>query len=101
MHLVFEISSSQNWFWNLILELDFLSISNLVFTACVACKNPVQNRQKIKLKNQFREIEISKNQVQIDKGKVVFSTDLNFLFISSSTYSAIGFSQKLSSRHTT
>ena len=49
-------------------EIDFLSILNLVFTACVACKNQVQNRQKIKFKNQFREIEILKNQVQIDKG---------------------------------
>ena len=44
-------------FMNLIFELDFLLISNLIFTACVACKNPVRNRQKIKLKN----------QVQIDK----------------------------------
>ena len=60
MHLVFEISSSQNWFWNLILELDFLSISNLVFTACVACKNPVQNRQKIMFQNQVCKLEISK-----------------------------------------
>ena len=25
-----------------------MSISNLIFTACVACKNQVQNRQKIK-----------------------------------------------------
>ena len=30
-------------------ELDFLSISNLNFTACVACKTQVQNRQKFKL----------------------------------------------------
>ena len=48
-------------------ELDFQSISNLIFTACVPCKNPVQNRQKIKFKNQFREIEISKNRLQIDR----------------------------------
>ena len=26
--------------------------SNLIFAACVACKNPVQNRQKITFKNQ-------------------------------------------------
>ena len=47
-----------------------MSISNLIFTACVACKNQVRNRQKIKFKNQFREIEILKNQVQIDKGPI-------------------------------
>ena len=40
----------------------------MIFTACVACKNQVRKRQKIKFKNQFREIEILKNQVQIDKG---------------------------------
>ena len=39
----------------LIFELDFLSISNLSFTACVACKNQVPNRQK--------------NQAQIDRGQ--------------------------------
>ena len=32
-------------------ELDFLSILNLIFTACVACKNRVQNRIKITLGN--------------------------------------------------
>ena len=45
-------------------ELDIYCLS------CVACKNQVRNRQKIKFKNQFREIEILKNQVQIDKGIV-------------------------------
>ena len=30
-------------------------------------KNQVWNRQKIKFKNQFREIEIFKNQVEIDR----------------------------------
>ena len=45
-----------------------MSISNLIFTACVACKNQVRDRQKIKFKNQSLEIEILKNQVQIDKG---------------------------------
>ena len=61
----FKISTSRNWFltW-------FLSISHLIFTACVACKNQVWNRQKIKFKNQFYEVEILKNQVQIDKGLV-------------------------------
>ena len=34
--------------------------SNLIFTACVACKNLIRNRQKINFKNQFRELEISK-----------------------------------------
>jgi hypothetical protein len=50
-----------------IFELDFLSISNLIFTACVACKNLVQNIQKIKFRNQFCKIEILKIQVQIDR----------------------------------
>ena len=50
-------------FWNLyfmklIFGLDFLSISNLIFTACVASKNQVRIKQKIKFKNQFHEIEI-------------------------------------------
>ena len=41
----FSISNSKkNWFRN---KLDFLSSSNLIFTACVACKNQVWNRQKI------------------------------------------------------
>ena len=45
-----------------------MSISNFIFTACVACKNPVWNRQK--LKNQVKK-SISwtrdfKNQIQID-----------------------------------
>ena len=38
-----------------------LSTSNLIFTACVACKDQVPNRQKIKFKNQvekFCEIDI-------------------------------------------
>ena len=51
-------------------ELAFLSISNLIFTASVACKNQVANRQKIKFKNQLREIEILRNQVQIDRGSI-------------------------------
>jgi hypothetical protein len=67
LYLIFEICISRNLFLNLIFEFDFLSISNLFFTACVACKNQVQNRQKIKLKNQFRELEILKNQVQIHR----------------------------------
>ena len=49
-------------------KIDFLTISNLIFTACVACNNQIQNRQKIKFKNHFCEIDILKNQVQIDKG---------------------------------
>ena len=52
-------------------ELDFwtLSISNLIFTVCVACKNLVKNEHKIKfknkLKNQDRELDISK--IKYDK----------------------------------
>ena len=50
----------QNWFLNLIFELDFLLVSNFIFTACLPCKNPVWNRQNIYFKNQFRELEVSK-----------------------------------------
>ena len=57
----------------LIFLLGFLSISNLIFTACVACKNQVRNRRKIKFKNKFCEIEILKNKVQIDKDKATRS----------------------------
>ena len=58
----------------LIFELDFLSISNLIFAGYTGSKSQVSNRQKIKLKNQFHEIEILKNQVQIDRG-----SDQNYL----------------------
>ena len=63
-------------FTKLIFELDFLSVSNLIFTACVAWKNPVQN----KLKNQvqkFREIEILKTQVKIHWGSVTDHEKVN------------------------
>ena len=46
--LIFEMSiwefitnSKRNWFRN---KLDFLSSSNLIFTACVACKNQFRNQ---------------------------------------------------------
>ena len=43
----------KNRVWNLfskikLVEVDFLFISNLIFTACVACKNQVQNKPNIK-----------------------------------------------------
>ena len=64
------------WFWNLyfmklIFELDFLSISNLIFTACVACKNPLRNRQKIKLNNQVRKLQISKIKFRSARGMFI------------------------------
>ena len=63
LHLIFEKSS---WM-------------SLIFTACVARKNQVRNRQKIKFKNQvqnqFREIEILKTQVQIDRGSDTYIDD--------------------------
>ena len=40
----------------------------MIFAGYTSSKNQVRNRQKIKIKNQFREIEILKDQVQIDKG---------------------------------
>ena len=45
LHLIFGDPD----FWNI--EFDELSISNLIFTACVACKNQVQTRKRIKLIN--------------------------------------------------
>ena len=50
-------------------ERDFQSISNWVFTASVACKNPVQNGLKI----QFVELDFSNSilqKVQKDRGFV-------------------------------
>ena len=44
----------------LIFELDFLSILNLIFAGYTGSKNQVWNKQKIKLKIHFREIQISK-----------------------------------------
>ena len=38
----------------------FFSISNLIFTACLACKIQFEIDKKIKFKNQFNELEISK-----------------------------------------
>ena len=67
LHLIFEISSLRNWFFNLICGLDFLSISSLILTACAACKDTVQNRQKLKFKNQVRKLEISKIQSYVIK----------------------------------
>ena len=59
-----------------------MSISNLIFTACVAGKNQVRNIQEIKFKNQFRETGIFKNQVQIDKGKIsLFFLKLRIMMI--------------------
>ena len=65
------ISSSRNWFLNLII------------TACVACKNPIQNRQKIKYKYQVQK-SISwtrdfKDQVQIDRRYEIFFICLQLL----------------------
>ena len=58
------------YFTKLIFELDFLSIWNLIFAGYTGSKNQVWNRQKIKFKIQFREIQILKNQVQIDRKEV-------------------------------
>ena len=62
-----------SWFletFNLILNLIFLSTWNLIFEGYTGSKNQVWNRQKIKFKNQFPDIQISKNQVQIDRRSV-------------------------------
>jgi hypothetical protein len=36
-------------------------------TTCIACKNPVRKRQKIKFKNQFCDLRDFKYQVQKDR----------------------------------
>ena len=56
--LIFEISSSRNWFLNLIFELDYLSISNLIFTACVPAKINF-DIDFCRLKIRFVEIDFS------------------------------------------
>ena len=45
-------------------------MSNRIFAGYTGSKNQVWNRQKIKFKIQFREIQILKNQVQIDRKEV-------------------------------
>ena len=52
-------------------QLDFLSISNLIFPACVAFKNPVRNRQKIKFKNLVQK---SSSKLDISKIKYISGT---------------------------
>ena len=66
----FSISNSKK---KSISKLDFLSSSNLIFTACVACKNQVRTRKKIEFRNRFFFRVCNKlpnwhfkNQVQID-----------------------------------
>jgi hypothetical protein len=80
-----KISISRNWFSISIFELDFLSISNLIFAGYTGNKNKVWNRQKFKLKNLFREIEILENQVQIDRGINIINTLNNFVWQKPST----------------
>ena len=64
LHLIFEISSSQNWFFNLI-----FCLFRTGFLQTTRSKNQVWNRQKIKFKNQFRELEISKIKCTSTGGK--------------------------------
>ena len=53
----------------MIFELDFLSISNLIFAGYTGSKNQVWNRQKIKFKNQFCELEVPKIKCRSTGGK--------------------------------
>ena len=56
LHLIFKKSSLKNQVWKIKLdELDFLSILNSIFTACVACKIQAWNKQKI----QFIQLNFS------------------------------------------
>ena len=69
LHLIFEISSSWNWFLNLIFCL--FQTGFLQATQAVKIKF---EKDKIKFKNQVRQsisrTRYFKNQVQIDRGKV-------------------------------
>ena len=77
-------------FWNLyftklIFELDFCLFQTWIFTACVACKNQVQNRQKIKSKNQVQKSILwnrdLKNQVEIDRGKEIWNSNVQCFLV--------------------
>ena len=57
LHSIFEIFSSRNLFSNLVFDTLFFVHFKLDFYCCVACKNPVQNRQK----NQVQK-SISRNR---------------------------------------
>ena len=60
-------NSKKNWFQN---KLDFLFSSNLIFTACVACKNQFRNQIDFFW---FFKLEISKlkkNLVTLDIAKI-------------------------------
>ena len=55
LHLIFQISNSQNWFSILIFEFDFLSISNWILQATQAMKFKFEiERKKIKLKSSWK-----------------------------------------------
>ena len=70
----FKISISRNWFLNSIIELDFLSIWNLILAGYSGSKNQVRTLQKIKFvsKSIFFRVYNKlpnwhfKNQAQID-----------------------------------
>jgi hypothetical protein len=65
------------WTWFFMhFELDFCRLHRA--TQYTASKSQVWNRQKIKFKNQFYELEILKNQAQIDREK----EGLTFTFVS-------------------
>ena len=83
---VIVVSASLNpyWFalefWNIEFdELDFLSISNYIFPACLACKNQVQARKKSS-SSEFVTLNISNQEfffVQfMFKNKIALSTKM-------------------------
>ena len=59
-------------------KLDFLSSSNLIFTACVACKNQFRNQIDVlifwtwyfEIKKKSSDTRYFKNQVEIDRGNI-------------------------------
>ena len=69
----FITNSKKNWFR---IKLDFFSSSNLIFTACVACKNQFRNQIDFlifqtwyfEIEKKSSDTRYFKNQVEIDRG---------------------------------
>ena len=66
LHLIFDNKLDS---WTYFFILIFLSISNWIFAGYIDSQNQVWNRQKIKFKNQFRELGISKVKINMGIGK--------------------------------
>ena len=67
-------------------KLDFLSSSNLIFTACVACKNQFRNQidflifqtWHFEIEKKLSDTRYLKNQVEIDRGSIYQVNKLSY-----------------------